>query len=476
MSAKGHITATELVADITAGRVSAYKTAEDALVCAVEKGMRLNAILHLCTDRALKQAMAIDKMVADGRDPGPLAGVPIAVKDNISVRDHPATCGSRMLEDYIPQYDATVVTKLEQAGAVIIAKTNMDEFAMGSSSEHSAFGAVQHPTADGYVPGGSSGGSAAIVAAGVVPLALGSDTGGSVRQPASFCGVIGLRPTYGAISRYGLIAFASSFDQIGPFATTVQDCRLLYSVICGKDVNDATSLDTACPARPTAVQNLTFGIPEEYFADGLDPEVREIIEEAIDRIRAHGCRIETISLPSTKYAVPAYYIIANAEASSNLARFDGVKYGFSTGRERGQLEMYAASRSHGFGDEVKRRIMLGTFALSAGFYDAYYGRAQTVREIIRREFKAAFEDIDFILSPVAPTPPFMQDEKIDDPMAMYLSDIYTTPAALAQVPAISIPCGKTADDLPVGLQITGPAMQDDALLSAAALIERLLSD
>jgi len=468
------LTAADIVRRVREKKIRAVDLAATALSLAETEGRRLNALTAICHDKAMIQAEAIDSMVSEGRDLPPLAGVPIIIKDNISYSDYPTTCGSRMLENYTPVYDATCIEKLIKAGAVVIAKANMDEFAMGSSNENSAFGPAINPACDGYVPGGSSGGSCAAVSAGIVPIALGSDTGGSIRQPAGFCGVVGLKPTYGTISRCGLVAFASSTDQIGPIAKNVADCALAFKIMSGQDSCDATSVPyDAAPPEP-ADQKLLIGVPGEYMSGGVDPEVKTAVERAIEKMKSDGHVIKEVSLLHTEHAIAVYYIIANAEASSNLARFDGVRYGLSQGREQGLAAMYAGTRSDGFGNEVKRRIMLGTFALSAGYYDAYYGKAQKVRRLISDDFDKVFTNVDIIISPTSPTAAFKFEEKTNDPLAMYLSDILTVPASLAGIPAISIPCGKTSDGRPIGLQLMAPAYHDQKLLTAAACAEKLI--
>lgn len=404
-----------------------------------------------------------------------MAGVPIAIKDNISYTGYPCSCGSHILDKYVPPYDATVVTRLIEAGAVIIGKTNMDEFAMGSSNENSYFGPVKNPVRHDLAPGGSSGGSAAAVAAGIVPVALGSETGGSVRQPASFCGVYGLKPTYGAVSRYGLVAFASSTDQIGPLARTVEDLALVYGVIAGHDPHDATSLRFDHPnyaAMLDTDRKFTVGVPREYFTEGLDPEVNKIVQNAITDLKAEGHKCLDISLPMTDKGIAVYYVVACAEASANLARFDGVKFGLREAGTKELAEMYAETRAKGFGSEVKRRIMLGTYALSSGYYDEYYIKASKVRELIRQDFARAFESVDLIISPTSPTPAFKLGERINDPLAMYLSDVYTVSANLAGIPAISIPYGAVPDGRPVGVQFMARHLDELSLFQVAQLLEK----
>jgi aspartyl-tRNA(Asn)/glutamyl-tRNA(Gln) amidotransferase subunit A len=410
-------------------------------------------------------------MARSGEAKLPLAGIPVAVKDNISTRHLRTTCGSRILQGYVPPYSATAVEALESAGAVVIGKTNCDEFGMGSSTENSAFQVTRNPFDLERVAGGSSGGSAVAVAAGMASLALGSDTGGSVRQPASFCNVVGIKPTYGRISRYGLVAFASSLDVIGLLARSPRDAALLLSTVAGVDERDSTSARVPVPDYLAALENpvkgLRVGVPREFFDPGLDREVRSIIDAALRNAASLGCEIEDVSLPHTPHAVADYYIIAPAEASSNLARYDGVRYGHRAPNPRDLADMYVRSRSQGFGAEVKRRIMIGTFALSSGYYEAYYGRAMKVRTLIRQDYEKAFEKVDALLAPVSPTPAFRIGEKTDDPLAMYLSDIYTVTANLAGIPALSLPCGFTSGGLPVGLQILGSHFQEETLLRLA---------
>ena len=435
---------------------------------------KLNAYLALSPERAYAQADRVDAAIAKGRPLAPLAGVPIAIKDVLSTTGIPTTCGSKILRNYTPPYDATAVAKLESAGAVILGKTNCDEFAMGSSNENSAYDPVRNPVALDRVPGGSSGGSAAVVAAGLAVAALGTDTGGSIRQPGAFCGVPALMPTYGRVSRYGLIAFASSLDRIGPFTTNVIDAASILSIMAGHDPSDATSVSASVPdyaveARK-ALPALRIGVPDEYFGDGLDSEVRSKIEAGIALLENLGCKRVRLRMPHTEYAIATYYIVATAEASSNLARYDGVRYGL---RAPGATltEMYCKTREQGFGPEVKRRIMLGTYVLSAGYYDAYYLRAQKVRALIARDFTEAFEKVDAIITPTTPTPAFKLGERTADPLQMYLADIYTVTGSLAGIPGISIPCGKTKAALPVGLQIFAPHFAESRMLQIAHSFE-----
>ena len=433
----------------------------------------LNAFVSLARERAESQARAIDREAM--RRSAPLAGVPVAIKDNISTRGLRTTAGSRVLEQYVPLYDATVVERLEAAGAVIVGKTNLDEFAMGSSSEHSAFGAVRNPWDLSRTPGGSSGGSAVAVASGLVPIALGSETGGSVRQPAALCGIVGLKPTYGRVSRYGLIAFVSSMDQVGVFGATVRDAAACFGVIAGRDRRDATSsslpVDDCIAATDQDVRGLRVGIPRTLVGEGVDEGVRQAFLHAIDVLRSAGAEILDIDLPHSRYATATYAIVVMAEASSNLSRFDGVRYGTRAASPAALIEMYSKTRAL-FGDEVKRRIMLGTYVLSAGYYDAYYLKAQNVRAAIRNDYVKAFEAVDLVATPTTPTTAFRLGERLDDPIQMYLADVFTASANLAGIPAISVPCG-FADELPVGLQLTGPAWTERALFRAAGAYERL---
>jgi aspartyl-tRNA(Asn)/glutamyl-tRNA(Gln) amidotransferase subunit A len=435
----------------------------------------IHAFLTLSENRARQQAERIDRMVSAGNPLPPLAGVPIGIKDVMVTKDLRSTAGSKILENYIPPYDCTAVARMEAAGAIVLGKLNCDEFAMGSSNENSAYGPVHNPRDKTRVPGGSSGGSAAAVAAGMAVAALGSDTGGSIRQPASFCGVVGLMPTYGRVSRYGLIAFASSLDHIGPLTRTVRDAATILRVIAGRDRLDSTSADVPVPdyvaelARP--VTGLRVGVPKEYFGEGLDDEVRAAVEAGIDKLRLAGCEIVPISLPHTAYAIPTYYVIATAEASANLARFDGVRYGYRAKSARTLSQMYRESRDQGFGTEVKRRIMLGTYALSSGYYDAYYLKAQRVRTLLTRDFEAAFQTVDAIVTPTAPTPAFKLGEKADDPLSMYLADIYTVTADLAGVPGISVPCGQSRSGLPIGVQVLGRHFDESTVLRVAGAVE-----
>jgi len=443
-------------AGLLAKKFSAEELTRSALAYAEAENPKTNAYLTFSSDRALLAARSVDAKIAQGDDPGPVAGVPIAVKDVIVTRGVRTTCASRLLAHYVPPYDATAVTRLEQAGGVILGKTNCDEFAMGSSTENSAFGPVRNPVAPDRVPGGSSGGSAAAVAQGTAVLALGSDTGGSIRQPASFCGVVGVTPTYGRVSRYGLTAFASSLDHIGPLSRTVHDSARLLQVIAGRDEMDSTSAFATVPDYAAAldgnIRGMKVGLPREFF-DGLASPTGDLIMAAVEVLKKLGCEIREIRLPHMPYAVACYYIIAAAEASSNLARYDGVRYTVRSEAAETLSDMYRNTRDEGFGAECKRRIMLGTYVLSAGYYDAYYLKAQKVRALIARDYDRAFEEVDSIVGPVSPFPAFKIGEKLDDPISMYLSDIYTITGDLAGIPCMSVPCGATAEGLPVGLQI-----------------------
>jgi aspartyl-tRNA(Asn)/glutamyl-tRNA(Gln) amidotransferase subunit A len=456
-------------------KVSARELAADYYKRIEARNPELNAYLTLSTDRAFAQADRMDGLVAAGKPLPPLAGVPIAVKDVISTRGVRTTCGSKILENYIPPYDATAVQRLEAAGAVILGKTNCDEFAMGSSNENSAYGPVRNPEAPDRVPGGSSGGSAAAVAAGLAVISLGTDTGGSIRQPGSFCGIPAMMPSYGRVSRYGLIAFASSLDRIGSFATNVRDVATVLQIISGRDGNDSTSTTAPVPDYRTEAQKpvkgLRIGIPKEYFGAGIDPDVRKKIEAGIEVFRKLGCEIRELRMPHTDYAIAVYYIIATAEASSNLARYDGVRYGL---RVEGDslLSMYRKTRGAGFGAEVKRRIVLGTYVLSAGYYDAYYLKGQKVRSLIAQDFRDAFTKVDAIVTPTSPVPAFKLGERTNDPLQMYLADIYTVTGSLAGVPGISVPCGKICGKLPVGLQIFGPPFGEGRVLQLAHAFEQ----
>ena len=431
----------------------------------------IQAYISYNFEDALKKAEKVDEKIAKGEALGKMAGVPVAVKDNMCTRHLRTTCASKMLENFVPPYDATVVKKLYDNDAIIIGKTTMDEFAMGSSGENSAFQKARNPWDITRVPGGSSSGSAATVAASQVPVALGSDTGGSIRQPSSLCGIVGMKPTYGAVSRYGLVAFGSSLDQIGPMARTVDDAALLFETICGKDEMDATSKDYKYTRYGDSVKGMKFGIPKQYFGDGISPEVKEKVYGAIETLKAQGAEIVEVSLPSTDYALSAYYIISSAEASSNLGRYDGVKYGYS-GSKRGNLEeLYVSSRSEGFGREVQRRIMLGTYVLSSGFYDAYYKKAKALQKNIAKEFNDVLSVCDAIITPLSPTTAFKIGEKSDDPLAMYAGDICTVTLNIAGLPGISVPCGFDANNLPIGFQVIGKKFSESTLLTVAKCYE-----
>ncbi len=454
---------------------SATELARQSLAFAEGENPKTNAYLHFSRERALSAAAKVDEQIARGESLGPLAGVPIAVKDVILVKGERNTCASRLLQNYIAPYDATAAIRLEQAGGVIIGKANCDEFAMGSSNENSAFGAVRNPRDLDRVPGGSSGGSAAVVAQGTAVVSLGSDTGGSIRQPASFCGIVGVTPTYGRVSRYGLTAFASSLDHIGPFSRNVKDSATLLGAIAGRDPMDATSAFAPVPDYPAGltgeVRGMRIGLPKEYFA-GLASETGDLIEKGIYTLKKLGCEIEEISLPSTEYAISAYYIICTAEASSNLARYDGVRYTSRSANGGSLIEMYRHTRGEGFGAECKRRIMLGTYVLSHGYYDAYYKKAQQVRTLIARDFSNAFARVDALVTPVSPFPAFKLGEKLADPMQMYLSDIYTITGDLAGIPCMSVPCGDTGGGLPVGMQILCNHFEEAAMFRLADAFEK----
>jgi aspartyl-tRNA(Asn)/glutamyl-tRNA(Gln) amidotransferase subunit A len=454
---------------------SATELASEALCFAEIENPKTNAYLRLSPERALAAAARVDEKLARGEDAGPLGGVPIAVKDVIVTKGLKTTCGSKLLAEYIPPYDGTAVVRLEQAGGIVIGKTNCDEFAMGSSNENSAFGPVRNPVAPDRVPGGSSGGSAAVVAQGTAVASLGSDTGGSIRQPASFCGVVGVTPTYGRVSRYGLVAFASSLDHIGPFGRNVRDAARLLSAIAGRDELDSTSADAPVPDYASlldgAVKGMRIGLPREYFK-GLASETGDRISEGIEIFKKLGCEVRDISLPATDYAIACYYIICTAEASSNLARYDGVRYTFRSAHSDTLADMYRNTRGEGFGAECKRRIMLGTYVLSAGYYDAYYLKAQKVRALIARDFTNAFAEVDAIIAPVSPFPAFKLGEKIDDPLSMYLSDIYTITGDLAGIPCMSVPCGATSDGLPVGMQILANHFDEARMFRLADAFEK----
>ena len=468
------MTARTIAAQVRAGERRASEAVEAALVEIATHDSNLHAFTEVHTAAARAAAEAVDAIVAAGGDPGPLAGVPIGIKDNICQRGKVTSCASKILEGWQPPYDATVVGKLAAAGAVIVGTTNMDEFAMGSSTENSVYGPTRNPADHTRVPGGSSGGSAAAVGAGMVPLSLGSDTGGSIRQPAAFCGVVGVKPTYGTVSRYGLVAFASSLDQIGPFAANVADAALLLEVISGHDPLDSTSLDAPAPSLvdrlDDGVAGLRVGLCRD-LVEGASPEITAAVLASAELLAANGAEIVEMSIPELHYGLSAYYLIAPAEASSNLARYDGVRYGLRVDAAN-VAEMNAASRTAGFGDEVKRRIMLGTYALSAGYYDAYYAQAQRTRTLIINAFAEAYGSVDLILGATTPTTAFEIGAKVSDPMEMYLSDVFTIPTNLAGHPAISVPAGTGEGDLPIGVQLLGPALSEERLLRAAAIIEK----
>ncbi len=460
---------------LSSKKISARELCSDFYKRIEARNPELNAFLALSPQRANRQADKVDALVAAGKPLPPLAGVPVAIKDVISTRGITTTCGSKILENYVPPYDATAVERLDAAGAIILGKTNCDEFAMGSSNENSAYGAVKNPQSTDRVPGGSSGGSAAAVAAGLAVAALGTDTGGSIRQPGALCGVPAMMGSYGRVSRYGLIAFASSLDRVGPFAATVQDVAAVMRVIAGRDPNDSTSTTATVPDYQAElrkpVKGLRLGIPKEYFGDGMDSEVRKKIEAGLEIYKKLGCELVDIRMPHTDYAIATYYIIATAEASSNLARYDGVRFGLRVESDS-LLSMYKKTRGAGFGAEVKRRIVLGTYVLSAGYYDAYYLKGQKVRALIAKDFHDAFEHVDAIVTPTSPVPAFRLGERSSDPLQMYLADIYTVTGSLAGVPGISIPCGKVSGKLPVGLQIFGKPFAEDKVLQLAYAFEQ----
>jgi aspartyl-tRNA(Asn)/glutamyl-tRNA(Gln) amidotransferase subunit A len=464
-----------LRAEIASGSTKATDLAASYYDRIAQVNPRLNVYLSLTKERALAAAARVDEAAAKGDPLPPLAGIPVGIKDVLVMRGAPATAGSKILEGYRPPYDATAVSKLEAAGAVLLGKINCDEFAMGSSNENSAYGPVRNPVDTDRVPGGSSGGSAAAVAANMAVTTLGSDTGGSIRQPASFCGVVGVLPTYGRVSRYGLIAFASSLDRVGPFAANVRDAATMLGVIAGHDPKDATSSTAPVPdfaaESDKPAEGLRIGVPAEYFAEGLDPEVRSNIEAGINALKAAGCTVKPVSLPHTKYAIPVYYLIATAEASANLARFDGVRYGHRTDAPENLQAMYCHSRDEGFGAEVKRRIFLGTYALSTGYYDAYYKKAQQVRRLLAEEFLRAFAEVDAIVTPTSPIPAFKLGEKTGDPLAMYLADIYTVTASLAGICGVTVPCGATKAGLPVGMQVLAAHMNEGTAFRVARAVE-----
>ena len=467
------LTLIELLNGLKEKKFSSLELTSNYLKRIEEENPQINAFITVMKEESEKRAKEIDEKRLKKEEVGLLAGLPLAIKDNILIEGITCTAGSKILSNYKASYDATVIKKLKEADAVFLGKTNMDEFAMGSSTENSYFGPTKNPYDLARVPGGSSGGSAAAVAAKMCPAALGSDTGGSIRQPASFCGVVGLKPTYGRVSRFGLIAMASSLDQIGPITRSVEDAALLLGVLEGRDDHDSTSLDSSFPikVKNKDLTDFRLGIPKEYFVKGLETGVKETIKKTIAHLEQQGAKVEEVSLPHTSIALPCYYLIMSAEASANLARFDGIRYGF---REEAPdlLRTYLETRTKGFGDEVKRRILLGVYGLSAGYYDAYYLKAQKIRTLIKQDFDKVFEKVDCLLTPTSPTPAFKLGEKMNDPLQMYLSDIFTIPVNLAGLPAISLPVGKT-DSLPIGLQIIGPAFREDLILSLGKIIEGL---
>jgi aspartyl-tRNA(Asn)/glutamyl-tRNA(Gln) amidotransferase subunit A len=470
------LTICQALEKLNTGELSSRELTESCLDRIAEVDSRINAFISVDKDRALARADLADSKKGGAR--GVLCGIPVSIKDLLCTKGVATTCGSKILKDFVPPYNAEVVDRLENEGAVIVGKTTMDEFAMGSTSETCAFKVPENPWKQGYVAGGSSGGSAASVAACECLGSLGSDTGGSIRQPASLCGVVGMKPTYGRISRYGLIAYASSLDQVGPFARDVQDCALMMNVLAGYDGKDSTSVQIAKPDYTASLvpgmKGMRVGVPKEYFGEGLDPEVEKVIRNSITLLREAGAEIVDVSLPHTDYCVAVYYLIAPAEASSNLARYDGVHYGHRDISADSLIDLYKQSRSAGFGMEVKRRILLGTYALSSGYYDAYYKKASQVRTIIMNDFKKAFESCDVLISPVAPTPAWRLGEKGDDPLAMYLSDIFSISANLAGIPGISVPGGFSGDGLPIGIQLQGPHFKEEVLFKVAFNIERSL--
>ncbi len=468
-------TAGQLLEQISSGDVSCVDVTKAYLDAIQQRDDSVNAFLHVNAENAIAQANSIDERRAAGEKIGRLGGLPVAVKDVLCVEGVPTTCASKMLENFRPPYDSHVVGRLKAEGAVVIGKTNMDEFAMGSSTENSAYKTTRNPWNTEHAPGGSSGGSAAAVGAGMAPLSIGTDTGGSIRQPAAFCGVVGLKPTYGRVSRYGLIAYASSLDQAGPMANDVHGTALLLQAIAGHDSRDSTSVNQPVPdyvgTLDQPLEGLKIGIAKEHFVEGLDGEVESAVREALNVYKTQGAEIIDVTLPHSKYAVATYYLIAPSEASSNLARYDGVHYGMRAESFENMIDMYSTTRGQGFGDEVKRRIMLGTYALSSGYYDAYYLKALKVRRLIRQDFDKAFEEVDVIASPVAPTPAFKIGALVDDPLAMYLEDIYTISGNLAGIPCLSVPAGMNTANLPIGLQLYGPAFSEDRLLRAARMFE-----
>ncbi|MEM9449079.1 MAG: Asp-tRNA(Asn)/Glu-tRNA(Gln) amidotransferase subunit GatA [Cyanobacteria bacterium P01_E01_bin.6] len=467
----------DLHEQLTSKERSAVEIAQEALDRIQSLEPTLHSFLHVTADKALDQARHIDQAIAAGDDIGLLAGIPIGIKDNMCTQGIPTTCASRILENFVPPYESTVTQKIAAAGAVMVGKTNLDEFAMGGSTENSAFHPTSNPWDIERVPGGSSGGSAAAVAAGECTISLGSDTGGSIRQPASFCGVVGMKPTYGLVSRYGLVAFASSLDQIGPFARSVEDAAILLGAIAGYDPKDSTSLKTNIPDYTANLnaelpKGTRVGIIKETFGEGLDPTVEKSVMQAVEHFKGMGATVQEITCPQFRYGLPTYYIIAPSEASANLARYDGVKYGFRKGEAEDLMQMYTRTRAEGFGPEVKRRIMIGTYALSAGYYDAYYLKAQKVRTLIKQDFEKAFEQVDVLVSPTAPTTAFKMGAKSEDPLSMYLLDLMTIPVNLAGLPGLSLPCGFDEDGMPIGLQIIGNVLQEEKVLQVAYAYEQ----
>jgi len=469
-------TAAELLQLLSQGDATAETVTTEFLKAIRQREPKVKAFLRVDEEFALEQARAIDAKRKRGEKLGPLAGIPVAVKDVLCIAGQPTTCGSKILQNFVPPYDATVISRLKKADAILIGKTNMDEFAMGSSTENSAYQTTRNPWDLERIPGGSSGGSAAAVAACEAPLALGTDTGGSIRQPASLCGIVGLKPSYGRVSRYGLVAFASSLDQVGPFSHTVADAALLLEVIAGHDALDSTSVDKPVPSYTESVDQpvnpLTIGVAKEYFTEGLDPEVEQAIRAALKVYEKLGATVKEISLPNSPHAIAVYYLVATAEASSNLARYDGVHFGHRAKTYDNMIDMYCRSRAEGFGKEVQRRIMLGTYALSSGYKDAYYLKALKVRRLIKNDFDKAFAECDVVMGPTSPTPAFKIGEKTDNPLEMYLSDIYTISCNLAGIAGISNPCGFTKSGLPIGLQIQSPAFEEEKLLRVARMYEK----
>jgi len=470
----------ELHEQLTSKERTAVEIAQKALDRIEALEPKLHSFLHVTAEKALEQARQVDAQIAAGEEIGVLAGIPIGIKDNLCTQGIPTTCASRILENFVPPYESTVTQKIAAAGSIMVGKTNLDEFAMGGSTENSAFGSTANPWDLNCVPGGSSGGSAAAVAAGECPIALGSDTGGSIRQPASFCGVVGMKPTYGLVSRYGLVAFASSLDQVGPFAQTVEDAAILLGAIAGYDPRDSTSLKVEIPdytkaLKPNLPKGTKVGIIKETFGEGLDAEVEKAVMAAVEQFKSMGAEVREITCPQFRYGIPTYYVIAPSEASANLARYDGVRYGARKEQAADLMQMYTRTRAEGFGPEVKRRIMIGTYALSSGYYDAYYLKAQKVRTLIKRDFEKAFEDVDVLVCPTAPTTAFPAGTKSDDPLSMYLLDLMTIPANLAGLPGLSLPCGFSKAGLPIGLQIIGNVLQEEKVLRVAYAYEQATS-